>query len=493
MNPYHWTPAERFKNRTADLRALQRWWDAPTRDALALIGRRRVGKSWLFRNFANGKPALILIGEQEVVPSQLERFAERLEPALGVRPRILDLPDLFRLLYRLGHKERYLAVIDEFPYLLPAGKAGQAMLARLQAVIDEERDRSQTKLILCGSHIGQMESLLAARSPLHGRLQRLDVLPLNFLEATPFLDGPETAEDRITRFAITGGMAHYLTELGAGQDLRQLVTERVLDRRGPLFHDPRSVLTQELREPTAPFSILAALARRPAELSHLTGLLQMRAQQLTPYLDTLRRLRVLASGPPIGAGQGSRKHRYWIEDGFMRFWFRFAFPHHDALQADLTAEDVWRTTVEPQLADFVAPAFERLCATYVRRVSEEPLTEAGGWWGKAVGVLRREGSRTTEEIDLVGALRDRALYVGECKWTKGPMKPETLADLLRFKIPALAEEGRLRIPKGGPVIVLFSRGGFDPAIVSESGANPRLRLVEPPELVQTLTSAGDPR
>jgi AAA+ ATPase superfamily predicted ATPase len=64
---------------------MEQWWDGPTRDALGVLGRRRVGKSWLFRRLANEKPALILVADEVLPATQMNRFADELEPVLGVR------------------------------------------------------------------------------------------------------------------------------------------------------------------------------------------------------------------------------------------------------------------------------------------------------------------------------------------------------------------------------------------------------------------------
>ncbi len=55
--------------------------------------------------------------------------------------------------------------------------------------MEEESASSKLKLILCGSHIGQMEALFSDRNPMRGRLVRFDVLPLEFSAAGPFLEG----------------------------------------------------------------------------------------------------------------------------------------------------------------------------------------------------------------------------------------------------------------------------------------------------------------
>src|SRR5918997_22076 len=104
---------EDFLNRSRDLARMEDWWNGPDRNALALFGRRRVGKSWLFRRFAHGKPALVLVADKRTKGAQLRRFANRLEPLIGVRPDLPDLPALFEALYRLAASDKVLVIIDE--------------------------------------------------------------------------------------------------------------------------------------------------------------------------------------------------------------------------------------------------------------------------------------------------------------------------------------------------------------------------------------------
>jgi AAA+ ATPase superfamily predicted ATPase len=75
-------------------------------------------------------------------------------------------------------------VIDEFPWLLGTSSLQvQQALSAIQAVIEEEQDSSKIKLVVCGSHVGQMEALFSERNPMHGRLVRTEVRPLPFAEA----------------------------------------------------------------------------------------------------------------------------------------------------------------------------------------------------------------------------------------------------------------------------------------------------------------------
>jgi AAA+ ATPase superfamily predicted ATPase len=488
MKRYAWEPRRQFADRGEDLARLESWWASGTRDAMVLLGRRRVGKSWLFRRFAHGKPAVLLVADERLPTTQMGRFAAQLEPELGFRPALHDLRTLVELLYRLGRERKILAVIDEFPYLLPEGAARRRILTEMQAAMEEEREQSQTKLLLCGSLIGQMDSLLSSQSPLHGRLQSLDIWPMTFAEARTLSERTDSSEQRVARYAITGGMARYLAELGKGRDLRGLVCERVLDRRGPLFDDPRGVLEQELRSPATYFSILEELADHPAQLEHLTRALSLDSKRLSPYLETLQRMRLVSASLPVGAPQQARSRRYSIGDGFIRFWFRFVFPNQEGLQSGLRPEDVWDADVEPFLADFVAPAFEALCVRYTRLTHGATASRVGSWWGRALNRQRRLGARFSEEIDVAAAQRKTLRVVGECKWTTEPMPKAVLVQLREFKIPAVAEENRLKVARDGPQVLLFSRSGFRRDLKAAVQDDPRVTLVELDELVAGVGS-----
>jgi predicted GTPase len=59
-----------------------------------MYGRRRVGKSWLLRRFAHGKPAVILSSERLALTRDRE--------AQGRTPRDLKAPDVRERDFRRG-------------------------------------------------------------------------------------------------------------------------------------------------------------------------------------------------------------------------------------------------------------------------------------------------------------------------------------------------------------------------------------------------------
>jgi len=478
---YKWPSRDQFLDRQEELAAIEAWWRGRGHRLLAMLGRRRVGKSWLFRAFAHDKPAVVLVAERGTPGDQLGKLAASLEGPIGVRPAPADIPDLFRLLYRLGRDRKVLVVIDEFQRLLPAAReARAALLTGIQAVIEEEQDASRAKFILCGSQIGQMEKLLREQSPLHGRLQRFHVAPLGPDGAAEFIEA-SSAREWVERYAVSGGMPSYLADLGRGGPLARLLREQVLDRHGALFNEPPYVLQQELRRPGFYLSILERLARGPARVDSIAGPLGETSQSLGEYLRTLIEMRIVERELPITAAPGAVGYRYRLADGFFGFWFRFVRPYRDELEAGMSASDLWRAEVEPGMADHIAPAFEQLCRRWTRANMGRSASRVGSWWGPALNRLRRAGERESEEIDIVGTRRGRVSLLGECKWTAKPLSVKILQELDDYKLPALRQSGAKL--HADPEILLFARSGFTKGLREAAAGSERLHLIDLDDLV----------
>ncbi len=480
MDAFSFPAHDRFLNRTADLARMEDWWSGDERNALVLYGRRRVGKSWLFREFANDKQALLLVAERRVETAQLERFADRLEPLLGFRPTLRGVPALIEALYTLAADQKLLVMIDEFPYLLPAREKHRIeVLTAIQAVM-EERDASQLKLVLCGSYIGQMEKLL--RGPLRGRLTPMMVDPLSFVDAQEFVPPETPAVERVERFAVSGGMSLYLDELASGGPLRDRICTRVLDPRGPLFNDPREVLEEELRAPSVYYSLLEELSTGKKSLGDLGSALGRRTTDLQSYLNTLREMRIVYRSASVTALADERGYRYALADDFMRFWFRFVFPFQEELKTGLTPRALYDTEISPMLPEHISLTFEALCRRWVR--TTERATRVGEWRGNSLNKLRRDGTRRSEEIDVVGLKRSAVAILGECKWTKRPMGLDVLTDLDEFKIPALRQTG-VRMAKDAQ-IVLLSKSGFTSELTRAANQRQDVVIVDVAQVVGEL-------
>lgn len=471
---FEWPSFSEFVAREGELAELERWWSDSEAIPLSLYGRRRCGKSWLLRRFAQNKPAVVLVARRIAPGAQLDDLAERLEPLLGVRPDLSSLAELFRVLYRAARGQKILVVIDEFPYLLPVTEAdADRELTAIASVMEEERDASRLKLVLCGSLIAQMESLLAERGPLHGRLRPFHLHPVAFDEARLFLAALDDPFEAFERFAVTGGMPRYLKVLGDARPIADVVCERVLNPNAGLWDEGKSLL-EEMREPKVYFAVLEALASGDKASGQIVSALHSDAQRVSKYLRVLESMRLVDRRLPAGAQDSSRAGHWHLRDPFLRFWFRFVFPFQDDLESGLPAQTLYDTEVAPVLNDHVAPEFEDHCRRLIR--ATYGVTRVDPWWGPALNMLRRSGERTSEQIDIVGIARSRVALIGEVRWGNSPMDTGYLRAIETYKLPALRQSGSKVVPT--PKIVLFSRGGYTDGLRKVAETRQDVKLVD---------------
>jgi uncharacterized protein len=481
IHDYEWAAAQRFVGRTEELQRLERWWASnPHSSGITLFGRRRVGKSWLFRRFAHGKPAVLLVATAATPAQQYALLAEQLEPHLGVRPQLSNLDDLFRIVFQLGERQRVLVVIDELPYLLGFGSTTiRSNLTILQSAIEKYRDDSLTKLLICGSAIAQMEEIQNERSPLHGRFQALELRPMTFNEARPLM-GDEEVIDQFIRFSITGGMPAYI-ELLREEPLQDVLTSAIVERNAPLFNEPETILATELSQPGNYMGILSALTLHSASSQDLRSATGLDATTLQPYLQRLEAMHLIRASHPIGAPANGRKTKWECSDHFVRFWFRFVMPFQFDLQAGSSAGEHVRRYVLPFVNEHTSIVFEEEFRRWIRSTYPS-ASQVGGWWGRAHDTARKAGLRTSEEIDAVGIHGQQVVLVGEAKWRNRPTDLDTLENLVHHKIPALAQGG-LKISTDLKMVIC-SRGGFSPALQRTAANSPTVDLVPASEVLQ---------
>ena len=476
MVAYEFELQGRFRDRADERATMEAWYERENDGrALTLHGRRRAGKSWLFRAFAHGKDADIFVASTRALADQLHGFARQLAGD-AEQPVLPDLETFLRVLYRRARDERRLAVIDELPNLIAVDSTLPSTLLK---VMEEEAAGSRLKLILTGSHVALMEELLAERQPLHDRLQRLPVRPLDFWAARTILgDGP--GERLLTAYGLAGGMPRYLSELEDADDPLATLAALTLSPLGRLFDEGRAVLAQELQQPATYFSLLAALSVGPADFETVERRSRVERHRITKYLATLRDLGLVTSRVPVTeSGIRTRSRSYLLADGFLRFWFRYVFPFQPDLEAGLDPSSIVENEIQPTLADHLAPTMEEVARAWVRRSGIGGATKVGAWWGRSLDSQRRRGERTSEEIDIVGLKGKRATVVGEVRWRSKQMSVDILDELDRFKLPALEQAG---IAVRRPEIVLVSRSGFSRGLLRAAEQDARIHLVSPDDL-----------
>jgi AAA+ ATPase superfamily predicted ATPase len=444
-----------FIGRQRELAQLETLYATGQAALFILYGRRRVGKTELLRHLCQDKPGLFFVATMASDIEQLAEFSQVVwrathpdvppgftfpswESAFGA---LADLPG------------RPVVVLDEFTYLMSGNRSIPSIL---QKVWDEKLQHCPLLLVLCGSYIGMMETeVLGYHAPLYGRRSgNLLLLPLELTDVPAFF--PRYAPVRqLEAWAVLGGMPYYLSLFTDARDLFVNIRQRVLDPQGILYHEPRLLLMEELREPRNYFSILRAIAHGRTRLGEIDQAAGLGNPHTTGrYLDILQQMRYVRREVPVTESrpEKSKKGLYRITDPFLRFWFRYVHPHSAALEMGL-GDAILEREVRPGFDGYVAGAFEDAARFHVARLARAnrlPFRpdRIGGWWDR------------TAEIDVlaIGDREQRAL-AGECKWSVRPVGVDILEDLKMKTQALLSQNPGLRVD-----YALFSKSGFTPAL-----------------------------
>jgi AAA+ ATPase superfamily predicted ATPase len=404
-----------------------------------------------------GKPHIYFLGESTSEMQQVRRFSDALaafykDPLLETRG-FTDWEEAFR--YLAAKNEKLLIAIDEFPYLIESNRAIPSLF---QKAWDEHLSKSPIHLLIFGSSIAMMEQdVLSQRSPLFGRRTgqwRVDPLP--FVSAGRFRK-ERSFEDRLSHYAIAGGVPAYWLQFDGRADFWQNVDHHVLSKGQPLYEEVEFILREELREPRFYFALLQAIAqgkRKLAEIVNATGIPQSSANK---YLGVLGDLKILEREVPVTEKMPAKSRRgyYHITDEYFRFWFKYVFPYRAELE--LGNEEAVLSRIRATWPDHLGAVYEIVARELLWecRASIFPFAATGRWWDKG------------EEIDIVAISPELdTILLAEARWSNKPVGIDILE-----KLKDKAKKVGWGTPERKEIYALFSKAGFTDVVLGmgESG------------------------
>lgn len=114
-----------------------------------------------------------------------------------------DIEAVLKYIFELSVKENIILVLDEYPYLRENIKGMDSIL---QSLVDKYKDTSKLTLIILGSYVEVMRSLLEHSNPLYGRVDlTIDLKQMDYYESAMFYPN-FSSEDKVRIYAVFGGI-----------------------------------------------------------------------------------------------------------------------------------------------------------------------------------------------------------------------------------------------------------------------------------------------
>ena len=391
-----------FIGRTKEQEKLLAQLSSPIQNAALLYGRRRVGKSELILHTmrqASDARTIYYECRQTTTENNPKNLSEVIAEAFDMPPLAFsDIEATLRFVFDRATGEKIVLAIDEYPYLRDVVKGMDSIL---QVLLDEYRDRSHLSLILCGSYVEVMKSLLERDNPLYGRIDlKINLQPMDYYESAQFY--PErSCEDKVRLFSVFGGIPYYNRLIDKNASVRENLIHLILEPDARLEDEVPSYLLSEISKIGNAHEIFSALADGHARYRDILSQSHVSSgATLVNVLNRLIGMQLVQRRSPINDPNNKKRTSYVICDGLSKFYYRYVFRYlsqRSVLDPEVYYDRYVNDDFETQ---FVPRAFEEVCRQYLvrqnRMGNSEPPFDLIGTYSYDDPVTRTNG-----EFDVV--------------------------------------------------------------------------------------------
>lgn len=454
----------------------------PGTDLALVRGRRRQGKSFLLRRLAQAANGFYYQAVQEEKSQALVGFGAALGKHLQVPGEKLAIDSWDAALRALGDLPTQngpaLVVLDEFPYLLTHSPELPSLLQR---AIDRSRDGGPPlRLVLCGSALAVMSSLLTGTQALRGRAS-LDIVVRTFDHRTAA--GFWEIDDSATAFivhSVLGGTPGYRDLLSATpprrmSDVGKWLAAGPLNPASALFREDDYLLTEErsLSDRALYHSVVTAIANGNTSQAKIASALGREQRAVQHPLKALEEAGFVSR---TNDALRARRPFYRLADPIVRF-------HHVVTRPDLARFEERRTMeawedAQPRFRTHVlGPHFEDIARDFTFKFAS---TRTVGGQPATVGpaVVNDAAARTQHELDVIAIGRNdngssAVLALGEAKHTNSKRAPADLARLEHIRNLVAAKHPSAASAR----LLLFSASGFDHNLTQQAAKRNDVELI----------------
>jgi AAA+ ATPase superfamily predicted ATPase len=451
---------------------------------LALVrGRRRQGKSFLLRRLTEAIGGFYYQALEQERSQALEAVGAAAGEYLGVpggRLAFATWDDALRAITDIRRgDEPAVVVIDELPYLLAHSPELPSLLQRH---IDSSRDRGPAvRLVVCGSALSVMASLLEGAQALRGRATHdLPVGTFDFRTAALFwgIKDPKTAFHVHSVIGGTPGYGDLITAKTPARmaDFSRWLEHGVLNPASAMFREDDYLLTEErsLSDRALYHAVIGAIAAGRTSQGAIAAALGRESRAVQHPLRALEDAGFVDRDDDL---LRDRRPIYRLADPIVRF-------HHVVTRADLARfedrrfAEAWPEAQARFSTRVLGPHFEQLARDFTFRFAS-PTTTGGAVGRVGAAVINDQKARAQHELDVVATTRtadgsSEVVAIGEAKHTN---RVRTIADLDRLGRIRMLLADRGAAP-ATTKLLLFSANGFDRNLTQVSVGRDDVELID---------------
>ena len=405
--------------RKEECRELARCMKSPKSEFVVVYGRRRIGKTFLIRNFFKEKYDFSFVGQHNCTKEeQLANFAEAIK-RYGNTNYDLTLKtwkDAFNqlriLLENKKLRRKKVIFIDEMPWLDSRRSDFVSALEYFWNAWAGNRD--DIMFVACGSSTSWIvEKILKNRGGLFNRVTaQIYLRPFTLREVKDYLRSLNFNWDNYQiaqAYMILGGVPFYYSLIDRNLPLAKNIDNLFFASKNAIlrteFDELFAALFSNYEKHIDVIKTLTTCSEGYTR-TEITQKVDFGGSEMTKILDNLERCDFIMSSFKTGGGKKNKIYR--ICDFYTLFYYKF-------VNGNRTSNaDFWQQmSKSPKLYTWQGFSFELLCLLHIRQIQralgiDGIMTEVSTWRSKNYDA----------QIDLVIERSDRMINLCEMKFSK---------------------------------------------------------------------------
>jgi uncharacterized protein len=408
-------------------------------ELVAVIGRRRVGKTFLIRQFLEAQIIAEFTGVQNVSQDvQLFHFLSvlktiRVDEHMETPPKtwLEAFVMLQKALSNRDKRQKVVLFFDELPWL--AGKSAE-FIAAFDYFWNAFASKQNMVVVICGSSAAWMnEKIIKNKGGLHNRITRLiKIKPFNLAETQQFLqyNGIDYPPYQILQlYMAIGGIPLYLELLDKSKSVTENLNNLCMMPSGFLHDEYERLIPSLFSNYQAHSLIIQALAKKRKGLTREELLSETKLPNggsLTKYLEELIQSDFIDFYKPFGKNKKNALFR--LTDMYCFFYFSYILPNKGNKTPDFTAD-----SQSQSYKSWAGYTFENVCMSHILEIKKAlgisgVSTVTSSFLAKPIDGL--DGI----QIDLLIERADNTIHLCEIKfWADTFIVDNNLIDNLRRK------------------------------------------------------------
>ena len=411
--------------RENEIKTLQNALDSGKPEFIAVIGRRRVGKTFLVKQTYGLQIDFELTGLQKAKKGeQIQNFVFALSTyfpdyELEEKPKTW-LEAFFNLSKALEknrshHTEKQIIFLDELPWL---GTKRSGFLTGLAWFWNTWASNNPVVLVICGSAASWMiEKVIQDRGGLHNRVtQILHLHPFTLLETEKFFQAKHITLNRyhiVQLYMVMGGIPMYLDQVKPGLSAIQNIQEVCFGRNGYLRNEFDRLFSSLFNNYERHVEIIRILASKRMGMTRQEIIKKSRLKNGGMLSKTIEELSQSGFVEIYrGYGKKSKQSLIRLIDPYSLFYLTFLEPMGKNAKTDFR-----KLSDLPHYKSWSGYAFENVCLIHIDQI-RKALGISGIFTSVSSFYARRSESVPGAQIDLVIDRGDQAISIVEIKFSQ---------------------------------------------------------------------------